>query len=159
MKVEVLIDKAEECVVSLLAPIGSTRPQRPERRSLQETMTGPSTATAATSNPPNHASDHVSGEQYRYALTNFVRTSVKDVVPLTAHLIPHMDSLRPSLIKRSRNSGHSSRSRSGRSHGCRHALQRSRARPITHPSPRASVLQAEAPSMIFPSRCVLLSWH
>lgn len=82
-----------------------------------DNMSGPPIST------PNSAiaTEHVSVEQYRYALTNFVRTYHRDITPLTLPLIPHMDSLRLSRIRKSRNSGGSSRSRSGRSHGYKHA--------------------------------------
>ena len=91
-----------------------------------------SQASAPASAPVSTAAatgDYVSGEQYRYALTNFVRTSIKNPItitfPLTRPPIPHMDldldSLRLSHIRRSRNSGPSSKSRSGKLHGSRHA--------------------------------------
>jgi hypothetical protein len=86
----------------------------------------PASAPASTA-AAAHTGDYVSGEQYRYALTNFVRISIISLHfhPLTGHPIPHMDldsdSLRPSRIRRSRNSGPSSKSRSDRSHGSKHA--------------------------------------
>ena len=85
-------------------------------------------STSASSAAASHTGDYVSGEQYRYALTNFVRTHLSKIslhFPLTGLPIPHMgsdsDSRRPSHIRRSRNSGPSSKSRSGRSHGSKHA--------------------------------------
>src|SRR6266849_736753 len=80
----------------------------------------PHASTPAGAGAVLHTDDYVSGEQYRYALTNFVRTSIKEIYPLTFLPIPHVDaysySLRPSHIRRSRNSGPSSKSRIGRSH-------------------------------------------
>jgi len=86
-------------------------------------------STPASTAAATHG-DYVSGEQYRYALTNFVRTFYPKYIitfPLISLLISHMDSnsdpnsLRPSHIRKSRNSGPSSKSRSGRSHGSKHA--------------------------------------
>ena len=94
-----------------------------------------STATAA------HIGDYFSEEQYRYALTNFVRTSIQYhyIFPLTSLPIPHVDwgsgSLRLSHIRRSRNRGLCLKNRSGRSHGSKHTQQRSRVHhPLIYPS-------------------------
>ena len=141
------------------SPLPLRTPQKSSlsKDTLRYTMTGPSTVSSHAA-ASIHTPDHVSAEQYRYALTNFVRTFIQHIILLTDLLIPHMDSLiiRPSHIRRSKNSGLNSKSRSGRSHGSKHASQRSRARPPTHPPQQARVLRAVAPSTISPSRYAVL---
>jgi hypothetical protein len=98
-----------------------------------------STQASTPASPPAgaagvaHAGDYVSGEQYRYALTNFVRTNIyhqnhhhisadsnwPSDSPFGSGLA--RDSLRPLHTRKSRNSGPSSKSRSGKSHGSKHA--------------------------------------
>ena len=60
---------------------------------------------------------------------------------------------RPSPIKRSKNSGLSSKSRSGRSRGCRRASACSRARPLAHNPSQARAPQVGVRLTISPSRC------
>ena len=68
-------------------PSPQVTPQ-PRSRILLQASAPASIAAAA------HTGDYVSGECYRYALTNFVRTSIQTIItfPLTGHPIPHMDS-------------------------------------------------------------------
>jgi hypothetical protein len=90
-------------------------------------------STAAAAAAAAHTGDYVSGEQYRYALTNFVRTPIQKYPHFhpptdwpTFRFSPYGPGFgfgydRPSRIRRSRNSGPSSKNRSGRSRGSRHA--------------------------------------
>lgn len=108
--------------------------------------------THSIHSPSIHSTDSVSGEQYRYALTNFVRA-----FPCYNYLVADAPdtpiSVRPSPIKRSRSSEGSSRSKNGRSHGFMTALLHSRAlRPGKSPPMHPDAQQAGAPSMTFQSR-------